>query len=977
MAASCVRTVGSFLGKYGNYGSNINTVRSHLNRQVLIRQVCVSSALHRKNLAAAGPERFTKEFVEKQVEEFNVGKRHLANIMGEDPETFTQEDVDRSISYLFPSGLFEKRARPLMKHPEEIFPQQRAVQWGADGRPFHFLFYTGKQSFYSLMHDTYGRILNIEKRQDRLRAKGLFDPKVKPVSLGAGRWLFKEELEDLLVEAMSPQDYDRFIQLMERLLSMPYNATQEEFILRYRRQLEVQSRKEMVPALQRDERGVAFSTAEGRRKTSKSSVVLRDCGSGKITINGQDYLQYLPVLQDREQLMFPLQFTGSLGRFDLECTVSGGGRSGQAGALRFAVSQALLSFLSEREVETMRQAGLLTPDPRVKKLQELVRKLERQNEQLRTRAGGGVPPTGPPSSTPAAVLKGGFCRTTLLCQPGLGSLESPEEEPFQYFHHPHSGGGGGGAGEEEEEEEEQEESVLDELDLLDLDSLSCSDQSEETWLYVSPKAQESSEDSLSPLQWCRKVLDGPKSDVEAARRSLSLRLEQVSRWRCSLSGPTSSSPGPPPPPPPPLSRVAGVSPLSVSPLSASPPVKPCSTPSSERHAPPLSSSPLHAVLHRTLSPVGKELSPVAERTPTFLPHSRSRGLRRSAFSPQTSVDGDPGASESEDDSILLGYKLQDLTDVQVMARLQEESLRQDLASTSSILANRRSQSFTFPSFSLGAAPGLEEEDEEEDDEDYGLLPPPQPRLTRLPHSHTFSSIRDWRRSTSSLCTPPSTPSTLTGPSAGSAFLTQTVTQLQGLQGLGLGGFCGAESQGFRPGSDKLRRSMPNLVRTPSMPSVPIPTNPSASPLLRNSQSFDSSSGLSRLQSSIPSPGQPIRVQSVGNFTSMSQQPLKATAYVSPTIKGSASMPTSTSLQSLNSSGVGANSGIPLLSKQHVPASAPTTPRSGLPRPASFIATTSSTPRGKMAQPARSLLTPPKSLSTFSALRDGAWRDGCY
>lgn len=55
--------------------------------------------------------------------------------------------------------------------------------------------------------------------------------------------------------------------------------------------------------------------------------------------------------------MFPLQFMGMLGRFDLECTVSGGGRSSQAGALRLAISRAILSFLSEGEVETMRQGG--------------------------------------------------------------------------------------------------------------------------------------------------------------------------------------------------------------------------------------------------------------------------------------------------------------------------------------------------------------------------------------------------------------------------------------------------------------------------------------------------------------------------------------------------------------------------------------------------------------------------------------------
>lgn len=53
--------------------------------------------------------------------------------------------------------------------------------------------------------------------------------------------------------------------------------------------------------------------------------------------------------------MFPLQFAGMLGRFDLECSVSGGGRSSQAGALRLAIAQALLCFLPEGEVENLRQ----------------------------------------------------------------------------------------------------------------------------------------------------------------------------------------------------------------------------------------------------------------------------------------------------------------------------------------------------------------------------------------------------------------------------------------------------------------------------------------------------------------------------------------------------------------------------------------------------------------------------------------------
>ncbi|KAI4883406.1 hypothetical protein NFI96_032415 [Prochilodus magdalenae] len=153
---------------------------------------------------------------------------------------------------------------------------------------------------------------------------------------------------------------------MERLLSMPYCAMEEEFVQRFRRQLEVQSSKQEIPALQHDENGVAFSQADGRRKTAKASVTLRDCGSGGITINGKSYLQYFPILQDRKQLMFPLHFVDMLGRYDVEATVEGGGHSAQSGALRLAISRALLSFVSAGEMESMRQGGLLTPDPRVK-----------------------------------------------------------------------------------------------------------------------------------------------------------------------------------------------------------------------------------------------------------------------------------------------------------------------------------------------------------------------------------------------------------------------------------------------------------------------------------------------------------------------------------------------------------------------------------------------------------------------------------
>lgn len=52
--------------------------------------------------------------------EFNLGKKHLANMMGMDYETMTQADIDKAIEYLFPSGLYEESARALMKPPEEV-----------------------------------------------------------------------------------------------------------------------------------------------------------------------------------------------------------------------------------------------------------------------------------------------------------------------------------------------------------------------------------------------------------------------------------------------------------------------------------------------------------------------------------------------------------------------------------------------------------------------------------------------------------------------------------------------------------------------------------------------------------------------------------------------------------------------------------------------------------------------------------------
>lgn len=92
------------------------------------------------------------EMIEEARSEYRIGMRHLANMMGADPESFTQDDANEAIQYLFPSGLYDKKARPFMKPPEEVFPPRKKIQFDKNGRPFHYQFFTGFPNYYDLCH---------------------------------------------------------------------------------------------------------------------------------------------------------------------------------------------------------------------------------------------------------------------------------------------------------------------------------------------------------------------------------------------------------------------------------------------------------------------------------------------------------------------------------------------------------------------------------------------------------------------------------------------------------------------------------------------------------------------------------------------------------------------------------------------------------------------------------------------------------
>ncbi|XP_055377444.1 28S ribosomal protein S9, mitochondrial [Condylostylus longicornis] len=306
------------------------------------------------------------EFMKAQTLEYQIGKRHLANMMGEDPETFTQEDIDNAIEYLFPSGLFQKRARPLMKEPAEIFPPRKAAEFDATGRPFHSMFYTGRPNFFKLLYDIVEEINNLNDFEDKMIRKGTKpDPNLKLESTGY-HWLPKEQLEKKLVENISDIEYSNFIQAMDRLISLPYSYKSKDFIQNYRKILMDPMKNATIPKPLFDEDGRQYvTTYECLRKKARGDVTVRYPGTGLLVINGQD-IHYFDNIQSKEQILFPLIFTDMLNKVDIEANVEGGGPSGQAGAIRWGIAMSLRSFVDEETIEKMRLAGLLTRDWRTR-----------------------------------------------------------------------------------------------------------------------------------------------------------------------------------------------------------------------------------------------------------------------------------------------------------------------------------------------------------------------------------------------------------------------------------------------------------------------------------------------------------------------------------------------------------------------------------------------------------------------------------
>ena len=119
----------------------------------------------------------------------------------------------------------------------------------------------------------------------------------------------------------------------------------------------------------------------GRRKTSVARVRLVP-GQGNITINGRDLKDYFDLATLELIIKQPLELTGTA--YDVIANVQGGGRTGQAGAIRHGISRALLDVDADYR-KVLKSAGLLTRDPRMKERKKYGLKKARKASQFSKR----------------------------------------------------------------------------------------------------------------------------------------------------------------------------------------------------------------------------------------------------------------------------------------------------------------------------------------------------------------------------------------------------------------------------------------------------------------------------------------------------------------------------------------------------------------------------------------------------------------
>jgi small subunit ribosomal protein S9 len=109
---------------------------------------------------------------------------------------------------------------------------------------------------------------------------------------------------------------------------------------------------------------IVQQSATGRRKNAIAKVWAKP-GTGTITVNNRDFIDYFPSLSLQNDILRPLELANSMHAFDFRVSTNGGGVRGQAGAMRLAISRILIEANPEFR-PILKKEGLLTRDPRMK-----------------------------------------------------------------------------------------------------------------------------------------------------------------------------------------------------------------------------------------------------------------------------------------------------------------------------------------------------------------------------------------------------------------------------------------------------------------------------------------------------------------------------------------------------------------------------------------------------------------------------------
>ncbi|MEW6053911.1 MAG: 30S ribosomal protein S9 [Nitrospirota bacterium] len=123
--------------------------------------------------------------------------------------------------------------------------------------------------------------------------------------------------------------------------------------------------------------------ATGRRKTSVARVTISQ-GNGQITVNKKPADNYFPRETLRMVIRQPIELAGITGKYNINATVTGGGLTGQAGALRHGIARAIIAMNSDLRAR-LKKEGFLTRDPREKERKKYGQKGARKRFQFSKR----------------------------------------------------------------------------------------------------------------------------------------------------------------------------------------------------------------------------------------------------------------------------------------------------------------------------------------------------------------------------------------------------------------------------------------------------------------------------------------------------------------------------------------------------------------------------------------------------------------